>query len=452
MPQRPGLGVLRWITVPTLFLQAARAFKLQIPPDTTITLGDTIAISWTTALTDPPRIDFAVACANGRFFPLPGATNIDTKASPLAYTVGDLPRGPNPPFTCILQAIDSRGTRLELDRSGPITINPKGSPKPPVETSSSDSPTSSDNPTSIPTSPSSTITPPESTFESTRTSETGTPDQSTSATLTSIFPPADSSNTLTTSATSSPPSGSSSTSSPAGSAPTFSATNATSKPRVGAIVGGVVGGILALLLVIVLLLLCRRRRRRLQRARHLQILRGVDPGAPVPTPIFLEKEDWSARVDDAMAEAAKQSERARSRAGSNQKLTGNSALGHYTDGYQSPDPMNAKIQHESQPDPFAAAAPALSTRAHSDDEWESHDHLYTSHSESDSASLAAVGLEPGGAPWGQDSLDDFGRKSATDGPDITKMDPEARERRREEILEQMRKVLDGQQEPRYVAL
>jgi len=161
-------------------------------------------------------------------------------------------------------------------------------------------------------------------------------------------------------------------------------------------------------------------------------------------PISLEKDDWLAKVDGAMTEAAEQSERARSRAESDPKRLGDPEFDPYTDGYPSPDLMHAHVQREFQPDLLAAAAPA-STRIDAEDEWESHDHLFTSSSTSHSESESDTPEE--GADLESDGSDYFEGQNANDSSDITKMDQE-RVRRQEELLEQMRKVLDGQQESR----
>ncbi|KAF8061756.1 hypothetical protein FPV67DRAFT_295246 [Lyophyllum atratum] len=295
MPQHHGLGPFRGFIAPTLFIQAALALEIQISP-ISISLGDTVTISWTTAATDPPFIDFSAAChADEKSLSFPVATNVSGTKSPLTYNMGDLPDGLNSPVTCILKVTDSAAKHLELDESGPITINPKSPPKPPDEILPSKSLAPSiDKPTSISTSPISTPTPPAGrTAKSTNTLETETPSPSASATPTTAEPIVslrDSTNILTSSSTSPTYLLGPSTSSIPDSAPTFLATNTTSKPRVGAIVGGAVGGIVALLLVVLILLFCRRHRKRLQLSRHLDILRGVKPAASMSARKLMDKE------------------------------------------------------------------------------------------------------------------------------------------------------------------
>ncbi|KAF5386952.1 hypothetical protein D9615_002029 [Tricholomella constricta] len=222
--------------------------------------------------------------------------------------------------------------------------------------------------------------------------------------------------------------------------------------NVSAIVGGVVGGVSALTLIVALLYVCHRHRGRLYLAKRLEVLRTDKPKASAFNGVTSEKDSWSVQVDGAITEAARQTERAQSRTENNQKPLDGPNSHYYSDGYQSPDLMEAKAQQAD----FQYIAMTTSTTSHADEEWESPGHNYDG-GYSTLASETGEGSDPesGVGPWGHpDSLDDFERQSnASSIPDINEMDPEAREKRRDVILERMRKVLDGEpQGPGFVVL
>jgi len=201
---------------------------------------------------------------------------------------------------------------------------------------------------------------------------------------------------------------------------------------------------LALLIVLALVICYRRRSRRLYLS-QLDTLHNIEANARASNPLFVEKDDWLLRVDGAMAEAAKETERAQLWTNSNPKHPDSSDLDHHsTDGYWSPDAADAQVQRE--PGHAAFQAP---TMAYVEDEWENHDHLYTSRSTSYSGSLGEeIDPAPATVSWGQpDSTSDRSERQGANGStlEVDKMDAEAvRERRQAEILEQMRKVLEGQ--------
>ncbi|KAG6873285.1 hypothetical protein C0995_000720 [Termitomyces sp. Mi166 len=222
-------------------------------------------------------------------------------------------------------------------------------------------------------------------------------------------------------------------------------TQATSKAT-GAIVGAVVGGILGFLILAALLLfLYRRRNQRRRLARRLNILRYAKPDLPsVP---FSKKALFAAegRTPSEISNS--------SAAGSRHNRLGNSSLDHYYfTGHQSPD--NSLIQHQSMgiSQSLNTTLVPVSRAAHNEQEVREVQHIDRSHSPSTSKSSTReeVGLPDGTKPSWNPSPRPMGRnqikRGSSDALDIDKMDPETREQRRDALLEQMRRVLDGEQD------
>ncbi|GLB35574.1 hypothetical protein LshimejAT787_0211390 [Lyophyllum shimeji] len=407
-----------------LVLQTSRALDLNTPPP--FFAGDKVfQLSWTTSPGDPAAFNLWALCDNIQPFMLSSAVQTDT--SPYSTQVNpDIFEKLTHPISCVLQAKSLDGNAL-LASTGSFQVNPGNPPE--TSPPATQVPPSKSPQTSATSTPTAAPAPTDNNFTSTDATPTETTKSHTASTSISsgdpLSIPTKFATTFSSSAAdpSSPPSG---TSTSAGDIPP-AATNLSlahsHKSSVGAIVGGVIG--------------------------------TANPRAPSLTPTSLEKNDWLVTVDGAMAEAAKQTERARSRTGTYSRRPGASALGLYDmEGYQSPDPMHAPVQREFQPELLAAAMPEP-TRMYVEDEREKQADLYTGHpaSYSESAGSATgvkADMQPGGGLWRHpDGLNDLEKQSANDSTDITQMDEETRERRRAEILEKMRRVLDGQQGPKY---
>jgi len=141
--------------------------------------------------------------------------------------------------------------------------------------------------------------------------------------------------------------------------------------------------------------------------------------------------EWLVELDTAMDEAAKQTERARSRADSRPRQS---------DDYPSPDITNNVLPREPYHDD-----PYLSRDRAATSTLESHRHIGTgSYSGSDHSSTE-------GDPENELSRGlydfDIAREERThDALDVRNMSPEERERRQDELLERMQRVLNGEVE------
>ncbi|KAF5386647.1 hypothetical protein D9615_002030 [Tricholomella constricta] len=448
MPLLHILG-LRECLVLALVSLAAQALELSLAP-TSVTQEETCHLTVITSGRDPHSVDLFASCdfdfwtwhllennvdlkqSNGPFV---RNYNLTGKLSDFTLPISckvvaahdKKPLGSSNSIKIVATSSDATMSPTSTSLSSvsasksSTTSNPSIAPKPssPITTSTSDN-----NPSQQPAADTSPVLP------------SPTINSTSSRSAPSSLPPLPSS----TSVTGETPTGINSSSPPEG------------KSHVGAIIGGIIGGVSTLILIVALLYVCRRRRSRLYLAKCLDFLRTVKSKAPASNTVTPEKEDWLVQVDGAMAEAAKQTERARSRTENNQKpLYGSN--GHYdSDGYQTPDLMEVKAQQAD----FRNVAMTTSTPSHADEEWESHDHIYDGgYSTLVSETGEGSDHEPGLGPWGHpDGLDDSERQSnASSIPDINEMDPEAREKRRDAILERMREVLDGEpQGPGFVVL
>ncbi|KAG6918573.1 hypothetical protein DXG01_013374 [Tephrocybe rancida] len=205
----------------------------------------------------------------------------------------------------------------------------------------------------------------------------------------------------------------------------------------GAIVGGVLGSVLGLAGVVAVLFFCRRKRRNASELNLLHMTR--DPTAS-PSPSL--HNEWLAKVDAAMSEAAKETERARSRTES--RLRG-SDLGHYSaSGFQSPDTMTEKTQYGPQSRVLSPISPPVPAIYRGEEHLEVTGYPETNRrveSESEESG-APIQLKSGEGPWDEYVEDLTSTRTPSQDSHITD-DTEERERRREELFAQMRRVLDN---------
>ncbi|KAG6918572.1 hypothetical protein DXG01_013373 [Tephrocybe rancida] len=436
MPPLRGLGPRRCITLTLAALQTTCALKLNDPP--IVHLGEAFQVSWDLQDGDPQFMNLFLSCDPGRasasFNPV--ASYISTALVSYSFIAPEAMSG--------LNFNSSNGTVLDgvsasVDDPNSVSTAPETSSPPPdavTSTPTEPTPGSTQEPTSSSTRhatarPTHTAT---SHSSSSSSSVSGNDSTSQPSASTSLTDPA------FTSAVSS--------SSPAASPPAANLPSAAAKKsiNIGAIVGGVVGGLLLLLLLALLLLfLCRRRRRR--QKRRLSILHDVKPD-PSSLPFPVEKEQALLGLEAGlMFEAVK----TKIEAGQHNR-SGSSALDHYpSDGYQNPD---ALVKGKFQPVQYSdnindVSATSMPMKVHDGKQWRGHE-LPASRDSSDSSIRERVSPPPGAMqPWRfspfKGGYDEVARQSSNDVHDIDSMDPETREKRREAILEQMRRVLDGEQ-------
>lgn len=217
--------------------------------------------------------------------------------------------------------------------------------------------------------------------------------------------------------------------------------NLNSKKPIGATVGGVLGGILGLVIISATIFFCRRKRRNPSDVDLLRDTREINTRSPSPSlkegMLSLIKSqnhfanlclEWAARMDAAMEEAARQTERALSRAGS----TPRTSSYHDTSGWHSPDTTGYKNRYGS---PGRVLSPETPPPIPEDI---GHRELLRRHSYSE----PKVEVETE-----EDTLtQDFGSSvGSTTSRHLITTEEEIeleRERRREEIFKQMRRVLD----------
>ncbi|KAG6918574.1 hypothetical protein DXG01_013375 [Tephrocybe rancida] len=208
------------------------------------------------------------------------------------------------------------------------------------------------------------------------------------------------------------------------------------KTATGAIVGGVLGGVLGLVVIAAVLLFYRRKQRNTS---ELNLLRTARDTTASPSPSL--HNEWLTKVDAAMNEAAKQTERARSRTES--RLRG-SDLGHYSaSGFQSPDTMTERTQYGPQSRVLSPISPPVPAIYRGEEHLEVTGYPETNRSvESESEESGGIQLKPGEGPWDED----FEVLASTRTPSHNSHDTddtEEREKRREELFAQMRRVLDN---------
>ncbi|KAG6860738.1 hypothetical protein C0995_008094 [Termitomyces sp. Mi166 len=201
------------------------------------------------------------------------------------------------------------------------------------------------------------------------------------------------------------------------------------KRPIGAIVGGVVGGLFCLAVAGVTIFFCRRKRRN---PSNLDLLRATRDINVSPSPSL--KDEWLARMDAAMNEAAKQTEGVRYRSRGPPHIPNGGY--HDTSGWQSPDTIEDKSWDESH-------GRALSPATSFPDIYHG-EHLqscFYSDSSGEAGTEGAIG-----------TLAQNYQSSAASGRTIIGRSPVEtseeefefeRERRREEIFERMRRVLDN---------
>ncbi|KAG5727407.1 hypothetical protein E4T56_gene11955 [Termitomyces sp. T112] len=214
---------------------------------------------------------------------------------------------------------------------------------------------------------------------------------------------------------------------------TSTANGSHAKRPIAAIVGGVLGGVFGLVIIAATILFCRRKRQNPQNLDFLPAMRDTN-ASPFP----LLKEEWMARMEAAMDEAAKQTakqiERVRSKTGSTPRPSNDY---HNTSGRQSLDTIGDEewYGYPGPPVDHATVLPPVPDIFHGE-HLRSHSHLESS--EEAGAEEAIDGLAHG---FG--GLTASGKPSTSGSLETDKEDVELeRERRRKEILEQMRKVLD----------
>ncbi|KAG6820468.1 hypothetical protein H0H93_016763 [Arthromyces matolae] len=113
------------------------------------------------------------------------------------------------------------------------------------------------------------------------------------------------------------------------------------KRHVGAIVGGVIGGISGMTIIIAFWFLHRRRKQ--PNSSNTSLIGIVREVKTSPTPSL--RDEWSSRMEAAMEEAAKQTERARSRAESLIQVPASNGSG--LDGSQSPGTLEGRTRYGS---------------------------------------------------------------------------------------------------------
>ncbi|KAG6844889.1 hypothetical protein H0H87_002724 [Tephrocybe sp. NHM501043] len=215
----------------------------------------------------------------------------------------------------------------------------------------------------------------------------------------------------------------------------------TTKTSKGRIVGGVVGGIFGLIVIGTLLFFYRRKRRNPPK---LNLLRPRDTtGFPSPS----LKDEWLTKVDAAMTEASRQTEIARSRAGSRAHAFDHEYSLYNGSGYQSPDTMTSKYQYGSQSRVLSPASPPIPD-IYKHAEFLSHpektrDQDLDTESEASSVDLEAASRKGQWSYIPADSLVESMTTDGDEGHDSVEEGTSERERRRDELLEQMRRVLDN---------
>ncbi|KAG6824083.1 hypothetical protein H0H92_008050 [Tricholoma furcatifolium] len=427
MPPLRGLG-LRQCLVFLAILQGSQALKLDIPSN--ITPSETIQVAWESDVDDPPSMDLFLSCGNMPFIDV--APGISTASQ--SYTVN------MPPAFLFSDGTVLDGVNFALD-SGPTSASSisASTTSTSVASSASDStdfPTSSTHSEVTHTSPS----PSSSISTQSTTPSLTTSSEATSSTTSSIESTGTATSLPTTSSTVSTMTTSSSSASVS---PTVSdsPTEAASKKPVGAIVGGVLGGILALLILLLLLLcLCRRRRLQQRLSRRLS-------GRPelASSPSSAEKEVKEGLLG-AGAEAVSVPPSVQGE--SDHQRSGSSSAGDLfadADGHRTPDLLNAPLQPVRYSDNPESLLPSMNVG----EQWDSQHFFDPSRASSPTRAPTTRVASPSligqarklSHPSGYDEVN----RSSSEILEVDKMDPEMREKRRDAILEQMRRVLDGEQ-------
>ncbi|KNZ79945.1 hypothetical protein J132_08422 [Termitomyces sp. J132] len=216
-------------------------------------------------------------------------------------------------------------------------------------------------------------------------------------------------------------------------ATTSTANGSHAKRPIAAIVGGVLGGVFGLVIIAATILFCRRKRQNPQNLDFLPAMRDIN-ASPFP----LLKEEWMARMEAAMDEAAKQTakqiERVRSKTGSTPRPSNDY---HNSSGRQSLDTIGDEewYGYPGRPVDHATVLPPVPDIFHGE-HLRSHSHLESSGEAGAEEAIDGLAHDFGG-------LTTSGKPSTSGSLEPDKEDVELeRERRRKEILEQMRKVLD----------
>lgn len=265
--------------------------------------------------------------------------------------------------------------------------------------------------------------------------------------LSSVYSSSPSTRTSNTTVTSISPSGSD--------PPSNDLSKSPRKLPIGGIIGGVIGGIVVVAIAVAIV--CARRRRRRQRDFSNKIQeKATFPSSSDADGMFLHLniyiqcltcEGWWAHVEDGMAKPAIGFERA-----SYKRPGGPDSNDTHPIGYQS-SYLKENEATGYQTDMLSTMPTAV--KLYDEDERGSLDMHISSHShegyESESTTSEDVTLGSGEGPWGHSDEFETSR-NVTPAIDIENMDLAERERRRDALLEQMRRVLDKDRKAKFVVL
>ncbi|KAG6860737.1 hypothetical protein C0995_008093 [Termitomyces sp. Mi166 len=208
------------------------------------------------------------------------------------------------------------------------------------------------------------------------------------------------------------------------------------KRSIGAVVGGVLGGVLGLAVIVATIFFFRRKR---QNPPDLDLLGDTRDTNVSPSPSL--REEWSARIDAAMDEAARQTERVRSRAASRTPHTSTYEGYRDTSGWQTPDTMGDKNSYGS---PGRVLSPATPPPV-PDIQYGSGEYLQSrgypeSGQEAESEEAADILAHDRRSSATTTTTNTSRSSSLETNEEEFELE---RARRREEIFERMRRVLDN---------
>ncbi|KAG6844888.1 hypothetical protein H0H87_002723 [Tephrocybe sp. NHM501043] len=434
-----GLGLRRCLAL-LLTLHVAFALELVIPP--VVQLGEAIQVYWTPADGDPPIMKLFLSCDSGLTAPIMIAEVPTAPASSTVVVPSTSYEGQN----LIFPVDNGMSSNSDIVLNEAFTaVNAANTTTTTAATSillQTTEPSSATDETLQQTTSTSTYHRSSQTTSQTTSSQTSTSSSTATLSDTTYSPSAQPTSTVTHSL-----SPAVSSASPLAPLPTSAnPSTAAAKTNLSAIIGGVIGGVLVLLIIALLVFLCRRRRRQ---TRCVSILRDaqLDPSS---MPFTVEKEQALVGLDaEAMLETGKIGLTGQ------HNRSGSSSLGHYSDGHRSPETVvEGKLQPVRYSDnPINRDMAAIPMKVYNGEEWRNHHepHRPGSSSSTESSIRERLSVPPGAiAPLRFSPLmhmteyDEASRPSSADVIDVENMDPEARERRREAILEQMRRVLDGE--------